>query len=151
MPTNTRSGKGTTRKSGRGGGKGSNSKERNEIPHQIHNHRTAMTLAIRTHRRITTRSTPETTIHKPVILLTLQTWISATPQSSNSTNSQSSNSTNSQPSNSPTKQINFATPNTNNPPTNPTNPISNLLSNSPSSSNGSAATSTRARPTENSS
>ena len=68
MPTNTRSGKGTTRKSGRGGGKGSNSKERNEIPHQIHNHRTAMTLAIRTHRRITTRSTPET-IHKQVILL----------------------------------------------------------------------------------
>ena len=68
---------------------------------------------------------------------------STNSKTSNSTDSKSNNSTNSNAPNTPTKQIIFATPNTNNPPTNPpTNSTSSLPSNSPSSRNSFAAAST---------
>ena len=68
---------------------------------------------------------------------------STNSKTSNSTDSKSNNSTNSNSPNTPTKKIIFATPNTNNPPTNPpTNSTSSLPTNSPSSRNSFAAAST---------
>ena len=154
MPPSTRNGKGAAKKGGKGGGKSSNSSKgkgqkspstpQQQSSNDPDNQKDSPTTTDPINPGNNDSTASKYTNRKSNISGIAggggggQQPSQATPQSYNSTTP-----TNSQ-TNSPTRQINFATTNTNNPMNshNLTPPITDLLSNSTSSSNGSAATST---------